>query len=969
MTLVQTVCDQLQPGTKGVLLRVSANSLDKLESNADRAETSMAYSPAVQRLDEYNGAEAVISSTPEAAQLRDQLGIVTLRRRDGHERADSPGMLMGYLWPMPDIDHVLILLADSAALDNVRIPGDLPRNCVTEFLVQVLAHPSIAELHTPHWSRLIRHESHGARLLHATREYGIRVFIGTTEFDVRSPMGNTHATLETGMSAGTRTATVTLTRTGKLSRLLREEPAWPHSAQMVPVGMVCARGRGVAEDGKTRRMQVLQPDLANADTWTSFYRAWAYGATALECGRILADGAIACRGQAQQNLTYADLDDHQLTHAAYGLLDEVHYVQLRTRRYTGAVAVPTPVLKGQKWEGYEVDHSDPAYSYGCVRIDIPLEHPIALTDEDFDAWRARLDSRESRARRSNLTSRVLADLPPWVDGKHEFRWFSRGSGPEGTQYYRLHRRSSDRPAAPGCKRTGWRSLEGEHVLTCLAGELEAALGRAVARVATDLGDSAAPPIVHAAASTAQRDRAKIEQRLSELPTLIEHAREDLDDATDALERNGATARRAEKVSAAAAQLAALESERERIAGSLSSAPQTRTAQVDLSSLAAIGGLLQGTGGKAMPAQLNRIVKAAIGDTLRVTPNPDDPRRGTATATFTWQTIDGTRVAFDIAEPLTLSTLVAKQHTGLGESLARHVLHEGTAWDEAVASADSTDDNARKAVMRWLCTAGMPRYPRWRRSALLDCPIPETKAIAWALLTRTKVPETAAPAFVERVRATYLDECDLSWGAQWSRDVTLSRKALRVFQDMAGRGEDPGVGLRGADLAHYIGATLRQTMNLAGPADSSDVRLKHVLESHPDDKRVLRPKTCLSCGHWLLHVVLAPETATHHGLICTVCRALPDGTPLPSAYMALWEDGEGATRLASDDQYHPAVRQLPAAQRPMRIGEAAKCLGISTKALRRLANAGTVPALRPGKGAERWFKPTDIERLRRQLHAS
>lgn len=967
MIMWQTVLDQQRPCTKAGLVRVSANSLEKLGDNADRAETSMAHSPAMQRLEAYGGAEAVIASTPDAQRLRDSLGIVTLRRRDVHELAEKPGQLMGYLWPMPDIDHVLVLLADSAALDNVRIPGDLPRNCVSEFLVQLLAHPSITELHTPHWSRLIRHESHGARVLHAVREYGVRVFVGATEQDVRSGAGNLLATINTSQSADHRTTTVTRTRTGKLSRLLREEPAWPHSAQMTPVGMTCSRGRGTDEYGKSRRMQVLRPDVENADTWTAFYRAWAGGASALECGRILADGAIACRGQSQQGRTYADLDDHQLTHAAYGLVDEPHYEQLRTRRYTSAVAVPVPILKGYRWEGYEVDHSDPdTFPHGCVRIDIPLDHPIDLTDEEFDAWRARLDAGESRARRNNLTSRVLADLPPWTDGDHEYRWFSRGSGPEGTQYYRLHRRPAERLTSRGCRRSGWRPLEGEHVLTCSAAELEAALGRAIARVAVDLGDAAAPPIVRAAATTAQRDRAKAEQRLAELPTLIANANEDLQDAQDALDRNGTTRRRLEKVSAAAAQFAALEAERERLFASLGSESGPREAQIEITSLAAIGGLLQGSGGKPMPAQLNRIVTTAIGDTLRVSPDRDDPRRGTVTATLTWKTTEGAAIAIDIAEDLALSTLVAKQHTDLGASIARRVLHDGIAWANAVVEASSTDENARNAVMRGLRTAGMPRYPKWQRSALLDCPVPETKAIAWALLTETATPHVADPGFVDLIRSTYFADCELSWGGQWAKNVALSRKALRVFQDMAGRGDDPGEGLRGCDLAIRIGASHRETMNLAGPHDSTDVRLRHVLESHPDDKRVLRPKKCPMCGQWLLHVLLVPETAAHHGLICTACRSLPDGTPLPAGYLALWDSGTNGTVLADADDYAPAMGHVPGQQRQLRIGEAARRLGITTKQLRAHANAGRIPVQRAAHGRERMFVARDIDRLRKEL---
>ena len=965
MAIVDRVMEGMPPGTEAVIMRVSAHSSDKLGRSSDRAEVSLGHLACVRRLEQAGGAEAITAQDAAGQALRKRLGVIAVRRQDVDARADVPGRVMAHAWPLPQDGQLLLFIADSAAEDNIPIPGDLPRNAASELMVQLVSHGGIGQLRGGDWTRLVRDNAHGARVVQAARRGRCRVFAGTVEVDVFAPNGGFVASVHTGTSVSEWEGTVKRTKTGKLSLLLRDEPAWPYSARLVPVGMTCSADRQGDDRGRGRRARTLRPDLEAAPAWTAFYRAWAAGSTALECGRILADANVATRGQAGGG-TFADLDDASLANAAYTLASEAHYRQLRDRRYRARVRVPVPVLD-DRWEGYDVDFSYPAHPYGSVVVDIPIDHPIDLRPEDFAGWRARLDRRQSRARTSSATARALAGLPGWSDPDWQWKWRSVGTGPDGPHYYRLHRRRlEDSVDAAGADR-GWLQGEGDRVVSCESGTLEAARGRAIQQAVEELGDAAVPAVVRPApCGTAERDRARREQRHHDLARLVEDAREDLADAQDAYDRNGTT-RRAERVEQCAAAARSLEDERERLATQLDagSAPNGQS-EVDVSTLAAIAGLLQGSGGRPMPAQLNRLVRDAIGESLRVTPRADDPRIGVLAATVTWPAAGGTDIRIDVSGEVAISTLDAKRAIALGESIARRVLAGGHRWHDAVAFAGSTGDNANAAAVRWLRAAGMPRYPRWRRSALLDCPVAETKAIAWAQLTGTELPPRTDERFADLVRDTYLADSDLSWGGAWANDVALSRMALQVFADMAGRGEDPGEGLRGADLAAQLGSTLRQAMNLAGPDESTDIRLRHVLESHPDDKRVVRPKSCGACGNWLLHVVLAPETAAHHGLVCAQCCALPDGTPLPSGYLALWEHGHDGTRLATAQEYLPARRPVPGQRTLLRIGPAARRIGITAKRLRALANSGQIPVHRRAKGRERLFDPADVDRMKARL---
>ena len=951
-----------------VVLRVSAVSREKLCLSVDRTEAILRNQACVQRLEQV-GADTITAQTEAGDALRARLGVIPIFRQDVHEEVDVPGRLMGYGWPMPSEHQMLLLIADSASEPNIWISDDLPQNVVAELYVQLLIHPRVRAFKVADWTRFVRHGGHGGRVVYAARHGRCRVFAGPVEIDVFTAWGENQASQQTGASVSEWEGTVKRTKTGKLSRFLRSEPAWPHSANLVPVGMTCRTNREGDEHGKTRRVQTLHPDHDNAHTWTAFYKAWASGCTALECGRVLADAQIPSRSQ-ERSGTYADYDDASLTHAAYTLVSEDHYRQLRERRYHSRVRVPIPVVT-DTWEGYPVVFDDdPKYPYGSVIVDIPLDHPITLTDEEFDAWRARLDRRETRARKSPSMARALAGLPTWNDAAFEWKWFSTGTGSEGAHYYRLHRRLIQTTVNDKGRVRGWRPLEGERVLTCESGALEAALGRALQTAVERLGDRAAPVEVRPApASSLMREQAIRQQRFDDLAGLIDEAREDLADAQDAYARRGTT-RRAEKIEHAAATVRALEGERDRLSTQLADGPKpARDAQLDISSLAAVAGLLQGTAGRAMPVQLNRLIRNTIGDTLRVTPRPDNARIGVLTATITWPTTDGTNVHIDVTSDVPVSTLDAKREVSLGQALVQRVLADGNSWKDAVAFADSTEEHAAAAAIRWLKSAGMPRYPRWQRRALLDCPVPETKAIAWALLTGGDLPTGTDPRFVDLIRRTYFTQHDLSWGGTWAKDVHLARTALGVFRDMAGRGENPDEGLRGADLAQQLGVPKRPVMNLAGPQDSTDVRLKKVLAAHDADKRVLVPKQCLQCQHWLLHVILVPETAEFYGLACVNCRSLPDGTPLPSGYFGLWDAGDSGTRLADPSEYTPAHHPVPGQRRLLRIGEAARRLNMTSKQLRAAANAGRIPTHRLAHGKERYFTARDVERLRRESGSS
>ncbi len=58
--------------------------------------------------------------------------------------------------------------------------------------------------------------------------------------------------------------------------------------------------------------------------------------------------------------------------------------------------------------------------------------------------------------------------------------------------------------------------------------------------------------------------------------------------------------------------------------------------------------------------------------------------------------------------------------------------------------------------------------------------------------------------------------------------------------------------------------------------------------------------------------------------------------------------------------------MPGQRTLLRIGQAARRIGIAAKRLRALASSGQIPAYRRAKGRERLFDPADVDRMKARL---
>jgi hypothetical protein len=977
-TMLPVICSAPPETWDAVLLRVSAVNAQSLAANADGNDLKLEHLPAIQRLRAAGGVEALAANTPEGLALRERLGVIPIRRRDVHRQADNPNMVMGYAWPMETDQQLLLLLHDSAAENNVKVDDDpLPRNAVAELLIQVLLHPAIRAMHLPEWSRWVRATSHGQRVQTAAIAGRCQILEGTSVVDLYTQSGQIHAAIKTTGAAGNRDEIRIRTTRGTLGRLRRDEVAWPYAAALTPIGYtVGAVHREKDATAKTRRIAVLRADGEHAEGWTAFYRAIAAGASYREAGRLLATYQLPCRAQVFDRHTYDELNDAQRTGAARTLSAARHYQLLRSQTYDVVKRVPVPVAPGQKFEGYVVDYSDPAHEYGAVRFTVQLPpHSIDLSAAQWEAWRLRCAGRTSREPVTEARRHPLTGLAPWPDGDHDYHLTAAGS-PQWP-YYQLRRRTFAQSLNEKGNQRGWLNVEGDLVLSTPAAALDQALGRAIASGACDILNRAAP--LHVAAREQRDDAAEATRRTKrrlELPEAIANATDDRDGARTALKQL-VTQRREEKLQAFEASLACLNSELDRLERDLTDAPHPTLeteAELDVSTLAALAGILQGGAGKLLPRLVNDVIRQITAGTLRLDTMPGNPRVGMVRATIHWPSTTGEMLTFEVAEPVKLA---AEKHAGsksdLGASAAHLVLADGRTLEQCAALLGITRTRALDEAQHWLAARGISNP--WRRSSLLDCPVVETKNIVWAALTSTPMPATCSEAFVELIKATYLTQDVTPWTSTWARDVHLARTSLNVFAAAIGRGQDISTGIRASEIARQLGVTPGEVMTLAGRPTSKPT-YRRMFDRHPDDLTVVIPKRCGQCAGWLLHVVRAPETLASDGLICTSCCALPDGTPLPAAYLAQWDGPAGlhnpraggpGTRLGTPEDYQPLHGAIPGQLRLMRIGEASQALGVPQCRLREWANSGLIRVHRQGRnGRERFFDVAEVARLAAKL---
>lgn len=989
--LIVDMLSELPKNTESTQLRVSANNRETLAANAQRAEKKMDRRPSVKALADIGGIDAMTASTPEGVALRKEKGILEVRRRDVHPSADKPTLVIAWLWPVKDpvtgcVD-LLLAIADTAAESTLRVDHDpLPRNAASELMVAVLMHPNIVAMHMADWDRWVRSIAHGTRVWDAARRGGCRLWEGDHEVDLYSVGGAYETQNKSIGTAATRDTIRRQTTTGVLSRFDMHEVSWPYQTANAPLGYTVAGRRTNAVHGACRKFAVLVKDEKNAAGWLAFFRAWLSGETLRAASEKLVEHHVECRGVKQAGLTYDRCSKDTVYRAAQTHTSARHYALLRDKRYRAKVGVPVASKPGERWEGYEVDHLDLAFEYGCIDVDVALPaHDIALTDEEFDEWKRLLSVRTSRERTTDQPVKALTGAATWRDGVHDYKLTAQGGNSKWT-YYQVRRRPLEQSylldEASGTKtERGWQTLEGDLVLSARAADVEAALGRGIVAGAISILKNEATLEV---ATREKRDEAEDESRraarLEELGVLVSRAQEDADDAADVIILRGESENRRDRAEDARTTHEALVAERDRLLQASRSREGVRsadvegTAEVDVASLASVAGLLLSADGESMPRILNDAVRTITNKTLRVIADPSQTGIAYVIATIHWPSLSGETLTFNVREIITLASANGTKGTkDIGGVAVRLIMCEGRTVDEAVAAIGGTTSRARviAKAQAHLQTLGMGGTHNWRRRAILDCPLEETKSIVWSLLTGEPIRTGAEPAFVELLRKTYLTRAGgPPWKGVWAREARLARIALGIFAAKLGRGEDLAEGILVDELARQMGCSTREAMLLAG-GPSAGIRYRHVLENHEGDGRVLRPRQCSECSGWLLHVIRVPETTFCGGLVCATCHGLADGTPVPSGYLGLWDgpgghqgridQGEGS-RMGSFSDYKAPHDPIPGRARLIKIGEAARLTGLHPATLRRWVQVGWITSHRAGGQSARYFDREDLIRV-------
>ena len=240
----------------------------------------------------------------------------------------------------------------------------------------------------------------------------------------------------------------------------------------------------------------------------------------------------------------------------------------------------------------------------------------------------------------------------------------------------------------------------------------------------------------------------------------------------------------------------------------------------------------------------------------------------------------------------------KHNTDRYENMARLVFVEGLRVEEAAAQNEYNVNVARDRINQVL----KPVVPsRGLRTAIVDCPVKETKLVVWAMLeahkagTKFKTPEGIDAAFAKQVVKTYSDP-DTSWTISWAADShTAPRRAIAFIQEA---GEDGALWLdvlkmTAEEFDPKMVDYFRTEMFKGKAARYTPVVEKGRRFHNTNPERRVLLRRCPFCHtRTLTHVLHVPEVPG--GQLCTTCHKTP-GAPtvvFPDAYFKHWSGPRG-----------------------------------------------------------------------------
>ncbi len=518
-------------------------------------------------------------------------------------------------------------------------------------------------------------------------------------------------------------------------------------------------------------------------------------------------------------------------------------------------------------------------------------------EETFKAAARRLPSLDERPATGraagNQDRKPLAGVAEWIAGDKQYAISAAHA-----DAYLLIERDAAQALDAFDRRAGWTNEEKHAPLAKLApAELHRALAEATikaldqdgvawSRTATGLEIVATTTDVNQLIEDSARLRQQIEKKQTALDIALEEGYRDQAAKTmAALETLNAELRAAEQAIASAH--ASMEHNR----------PLAAT-QADVTELATRMAELAETENQA-PAELNSALTSLI-TSMRAEIEPDGLNINIAVHVRV-KTDDGNL----ILGPITCRVPNhQRKHAGARrEKLLEYILQDGMRLPEAAAASGYTDVQAARRRANELLTETVPS--RFLRSAIIDCPVAETKAVVWEM-HRSRIenrpfttPGNVTAAFAAHIKQTYGAE-ERAWTISWAADShTAGRRALDFIK---AAGED---GVRWTELLKHTAEDVAPAMVpyfseelLRGKGHSRAAGYDPLVEkgpkfhSHNPDRKVTARRCPFCDTRTLTHIMRVPEVVG--GLVCTECRKAP-ATPqvtFPEAYMRNWAGPRG-----------------------------------------------------------------------------
>jgi hypothetical protein len=486
----------------------------------------------------------------------------------------------------------------------------------------------------------------------------------------------------------------------------------------------------------------------------------------------------------------------------------------------------------------------------------------------------------------------LLGLCAYIDGQSQYRLARNGA-----DAYRLVRRPITDAVRGERQPCGWRPGEGESVASIQTVPLHEGIAQAAARLIEEGGVAAAllrlpMPQSDATALTEQAEyEAAATSLRSDIAKLVRRASVFRDQETDARMDDNVVAANDYKAKAREADQSAEELRRELAAlvrpdPGASTLPANTTA--DLREVAVALAALARTGSSGPPLLHDAISRIVVG--LRVTAGAS-----------------AVRVSFSVRVPtshgpVTLgptefklpNTLRSNKQERIDEMLDLYFM-KGMDWTEIGGLVTRSPQLAHGQIRKHLEEA-YPQLSSGARTAIMQCPILDTRRIVWHALTGTGSVSDLPKSWVAHIRDIYLS--DIPRRRMWAADTHAVRREVLAF--LLSHQTDPELGVSVFDAASVTGHSVSRITTLVHPVPSTG------LDYQPSYERVdpsawgttritqgarIRARMCPWCHtRTATHVLRVPECPDD--LLCTTCRRMPSdpSVKFPIEYLELWVGG-------------------------------------------------------------------------------